>query len=46
MSGVFGAGVVSCLEKFDIYKNIDTMDSLTLKIRRGKEEMELEYEIN
>ena len=31
---------------FDIYKNIDTMDSLTLKIRRGKEEMELEYEIN
>ncbi len=31
---------------FDIYKNIDTMDSLTLKIKRGKKEMELEYEIN
>ncbi|RLA72114.1 MAG: hypothetical protein DRG30_07715 [Epsilonproteobacteria bacterium] len=31
---------------FDIYKNIDTMDSLTLKIERGKKEMELEYEIN
>ncbi len=31
---------------FEIYKNIDTMDELTLKIMRGKEEMELEYEIN
>jgi general secretion pathway protein C len=31
---------------FEIYKNIDTMDGLTLKIKRGKEEMELEYEIN
>ena len=31
---------------FEIYKNIDTMDALTLKINRGKEEMELEYEIN
>jgi len=31
---------------FEIYKNIDTMDGLTLKIMRGKEEMELEYEIN
>ncbi|MEA3456256.1 MAG: hypothetical protein U9R26_07085 [Campylobacterota bacterium] len=31
---------------FEIYKNIDTMDGLTLKIKRGTEEMELEYEIN
>jgi len=31
---------------FEIYKNIDTMDNLTMKIMRGKEEMELEYEIN
>ncbi len=31
---------------FNIYKNVDSMDSLTLKIKRGKEEMELEYEIN
>jgi general secretion pathway protein C len=31
---------------FDIYKNIDTMENLTMTIQRGKEEMELEYEIN
>ena len=31
---------------FEIYKNIDTMDNLTMKVIRGKEEMELEYEIN
>lgn len=31
---------------FEIYKNIDTMDGLTLTIMRGKEKMELEYEIN
>ena len=31
---------------FEIYKNIDTMNNLTMKIIRGKEEMELEYEIN
>lgn len=30
----------------EIYKNIDTMEDLTLTIKRGKEEMELEYEIN
>jgi len=29
-----------------IYKNIDTLENLTLVIKRGKEEMELEYEIN
>jgi len=31
---------------FDSYKNIDTMDGLSLTIQRGEEEMELEYEIN
>jgi general secretion pathway protein C len=30
----------------EIYKNIDTMEDLTLTIKRGKEEMELEYEIH
>jgi len=29
-----------------IYKNINTIENLTLVIKRGKEEMELEYEIN
>ena len=31
---------------FDVYKNISNMDNLTLVIQRGKEEMELEYEVN
>ena len=31
---------------FEIYKNIDTMNNLTMTILRGKKEMELEYEIN
>lgn len=31
---------------FGIYKNIQDVDNLTLVIERGKEEMELEYEIN
>jgi len=29
-----------------VYKNINTMDSLSLTITRGKKEMELEYEVN
>ncbi len=31
---------------FDVYKNIDTMEGLTLVVERGKEELELKYEIN
>jgi len=31
---------------FGMYKNIKNIDNLTLVIQRGKEEMELEYEIN
>lgn len=31
---------------FDIYKNIQDINNLTLVIERGDEEMELEYEIN
>ena len=31
---------------FDVYKNIGNIDNLTLVIQRGKEEMELEYEVN
>ncbi|WP_373029964.1 PDZ domain-containing protein [Sulfurovum sp.] len=31
---------------FDVYKNISNIDNLTLVIERGKEEMELEYEVN
>jgi general secretion pathway protein C len=31
---------------FDMYKNIEDIENLTMVIKRGKEEMELEYEIN
>lgn len=31
---------------FEFYKNIDTVENLTLTIQRGQEEMELNYEIN
>lgn len=31
---------------FDVYKNISDINNLTLVIQRGKEEMELEYEVN
>ncbi|MEA2047187.1 MAG: PDZ domain-containing protein [Campylobacterota bacterium] len=31
---------------FDIYKDIGNIENLTLVIQRGKEEMELEYEVN
>ena len=31
---------------FETYKNIDKAESLTLAIERGKEKMELEYEVN
>jgi len=31
---------------FDMYKNIKNIDDLSLVIKRGKEEMELEYEVN
>ena len=31
---------------FELYKNIDTIENLTLTIQRGEQEMELNYEIN
>jgi len=31
---------------FGVYKNIQNLENLTLVIQRGKEEMELEYEVN
>jgi len=32
-------------EAMDVYKNVDSMENLTLRIKRKDEEMELEYEI-
>ncbi len=46
IKSINGQELNSYSSAFDIYKNVDTMDSLTLKVKRGKEEMELEYEIN
>lgn len=31
---------------FDVYREIENIENLTLVIKRGKEEMELEYEVN
>jgi len=41
-----GQNIDSHKAAFDVYKNISNMDNLTLVIQRGKEEMELEYEVN
>jgi general secretion pathway protein C len=46
IKSINGQELNSYKSAFDIYKNIDTMDNLTMKVMRGKEEMELEYEIN
>ena len=46
IKSINGQELDSYKKAFDVYKNIDTMDNLTMKIMRGKKEMELEYEIN
>ncbi|TET87532.1 MAG: PDZ domain-containing protein [Sulfurovum sp.] len=46
IKSINGQEITSYNAAMNVYKNIDTMDSLSLTIIRGKEEMELEYEIN
>jgi len=41
-----GSPITSYNAAFEVYKNIKDVENLSLKIKRGKEEMELEYEIN
>ena len=41
-----GQEITSYNTALNVYKNIDKMDGLSLTVTRGKEEMELEYEIN
>ena len=41
-----GQEITSYSAAFNAYKNIGSVENLTLVIQRGKEEMELEYEIN
>jgi len=46
IKSVNGQELNSYNSAFEIYKNMDSIESLTLTIKRGNEEMELNYEIN
>ncbi|SFV57234.1 General secretion pathway protein C [hydrothermal vent metagenome] len=46
IKSVNGQELNSYNSAFEIYRDIDNIDSLTVVIMRGKEEMELNYEIN
>jgi len=46
IKSINGQEINSYNAAFGVYKNIQNVDNLTLVIQRGKEEMELEYEIN
>ena len=46
IKSINGQAINSYNAAFEAYKNIQNIDNLTLVIQRGKEEMELEYEIN
>jgi len=46
IKSINGQEITSYNVAMDVYKNINKMDALSITITRGKEEMELEYEIN
>ncbi|AKF23997.1 hypothetical protein YH65_00150 [Sulfurovum lithotrophicum] len=46
IKSINGQEISSYNAAFNVYKNIGDAENLTLVIQRGKEEMELEYEIN
>ena len=46
IKSINGQKIDSYNAAFEVYKNISNIDNLTLVIQRGKEEMELEYEVN
>jgi len=46
IQSINGQKITSYNAAFEIYKNIKNIENLTLTIKRGNEEMELEYEIN
>ncbi len=46
IKSINGQEINSYNAAFETYKNIGNVENLTLVIKRGKEEMELEYEIN
>ena len=46
IKSINGQEINSYNRAFETYKNIQNVENLTMVIKRGKEEMELEYEIN
>ena len=46
IKAINGQKIDSYNAAFGVYKNIANIDNMTLVIQRGKEEMELEYEVN
>jgi len=46
IKSINGQEITSYNAAFETYKNIQNIENLTMVIKRGKEEMELEYEIN
>jgi general secretion pathway protein C len=46
IKSINGQEINSYNAAFETYKNIQNVENLTMVIQRGKEEMELEYEIN
>jgi general secretion pathway protein C len=46
IKSINGQAIDSYSTAFAVYKNIKNIDNMSLVIERGKEEMELEYEIN
>ena len=46
IKSINGQEIDSYQAAFDVYKNIQNIENLTLGIQRGKDEMELEYEVN
>ena len=46
IKAINGQEINSYNAALNVYKNLSDMDNLTLVIQRGKEEMELEYEVN
>lgn len=46
IKAINGQEITSYNDAMNAYKNIDKMSGLSLTVTRGKEEMELEYEIN
>ena len=46
IKSINGQKIDSYNAAFSVYKNIENIENLTMVIQRGKEEMELEYEVN